>query len=281
MLKVPEDIEAEFINQSIRSVEACVIRYKAVEKVSSTPVLVTRPTFVLICSGTKQLKPQGSDNILTAQTGSVLVMRSGTHIMSEFRGEHSEYKSIILSAERTFLRETVGRSDVTDEGPRVVVSDPSSHGHQLFTDLPKIMEQKLPESDRQFKLRELLITLMSDKKVRQLILREVAEWGSTKKERLISIVANHCLSPLKVPDLARLCSMSLSSFKRSFQHIYGIAPGHWLLKTRLEHAHSMIRNSSYSIMEVSQESGYLDVSSFIRAFRRNFGITPGALRHDK
>jgi AraC-like DNA-binding protein len=278
LIKVPETIEAQCLDQSIRCPEACLIRYDATLSVISTPVLVTSPTFVLICSGTKQLKPQNSESLLTIPTGSVLAMRSGTHVMSEFQGEDNGYSSLILSVKRDFLQEVVGKSTVCNDGVRVVVYSPSSHTQQLFSELPKALSQPLPERERKFKLRELLITLMSDQRLRELVHREVADWGNTEEERLLNVMATHCLSPLQISEYAKLCSMSLSSFKRRFQRIYGMAPGVWLAKSRLEHAHSMIRNSHLSIRNICHQSGYLDVSSFIRAFRRHFDVTPGSLR---
>ncbi len=279
MLRVPEDIEAQFTNQAFRFPEICIIRYEALQTVLSAPVLVTWPTFVLVCSGVKQIKPQDGQHILTVQTGSLLAMRSGTHLMSEFHGRDAGYQSIILSVDRTFVREAVGIPKVADDGPRVVVSSPSAHAQRLFQELPGLLSMQLPDMERQFKLRELLVALMGDQEVHRLLLREAADWGSTDEERLISIVTTHYLSPLQVPDFARLCAMSLSSFKRRFQNIYGTSPARWLTMLRLEHARSMVLNSGLPVSEICRASGYRDVSNFIRAFRRNFGVTPAALRH--
>jgi AraC-like DNA-binding protein len=281
LLRIPEDIEAQFANKAIRSPEACIIRYEALQTVLSAPALVTWPTFVFVCSGVKQLKPQDGQHILTAPTGSVLAMRSGTHVMSEFHGEDAGYQSLILSVNRAFLREAIGIPKVADDGPRVVVSSPSAYAQRLFQVMPSALAQRLPDIERQFKLRELLVALMVDQEVHRLLLREAADWGSTDEERLVSIVTTHCLSPLQVPDFARLCAMSLSSFKRRFQNIYGTSPARWLNRLRLEHARSMVLNSDLPVSEICQASGYRDVSNFIRAFCRNFGITPAALRHGR
>jgi len=247
MLRVPEDIEAQFANQAFRFPEGCIIRYAALQTVLSAPVLVTLPTFVLVCSGVKQLKPQDGQQILKAPAGSVLAMRSGTHLMSEFHGRDTGYQSIILSVDRTFLREAVGIPKAADNGDRVVVSSPSTHAQRLFQELPTTLSKQLADIERQFKLRELLVALMGDQEVHWLLLREAADWGSTDKERLVSIVTTHYLSPLQVPDFARLCAMSLSSFKRRFQNIYGTSPARWLTKFRLEHARSMVLNSDLPV----------------------------------
>ena len=278
MIKIPEDLEAQFADGTLRSPEASLIRYKALQTVLSTLALVARPTFVLVCSGTKQLKLQHSQHIATAPTGAVVAIRSGIHVMSEFHGQGERYQSLILSVDRTFLRDAIGIPEVADDGPSVVVSLPSTHARRLFQGLPGALTPMLPDIERQFKLRELLVALMGDGAVRRLMYREAADWGNSDKERIKSVVATHSLSPLQVPDFARLCAMSLSSFKRRFHNIYGTSPGRWLSKVRLEHARTMIRNSDLPVSDICRAVGYEDVSSFIRAFRHHFGITPSALR---
>lgn len=278
MIKVPDDLAITFATDTFSFPEASVVCYQPDQQLLATPVLVTRPSFVLIRSGVKQLKPQSGQEFLVAQPRTVLAMRSGTHIMSEFHGQDNPYQSIIFSLHRTFLRDAVGIPDIPTEGARVVTSTPSPHALQLFEDLPTTLTEPLPDIERQFKLRELLIALMGDQAVRHLVLRETADWGNSDEERLVSIVTTHYLSPLQVPDFAKLCAMSLSSFKRQFQTTYGTSPARWLTRKRLDYARSLVLNSALSVSEISQASGYRDASSFIRAFRRDFGQTPTALR---
>ena len=279
MLRIPADLEVQG-SGVIRTPEACVVEYCAAATVLSEQALITEPTFVLVCSGTKQLQPQHETHILTARAGEVLVMRSGTHLMSEFHGTAVGYKSIVVSIGRTFLREAVGVPDVATDKPRVVVSSPSPQIITLFRALPAALSLEQPDVERQFKLREFLVAIMSDAAVRHLVFNEVTDWGNTIEDRIIAITTAHCLSPLQVPDLATMCAMSLSSFKRHFQRAYGYPPGKWLSHIRLNHARTMILNSDASVTEISESSGYRDLSSFIRAFRRRFGMTPTALRRD-
>ncbi len=282
MLRVPQDLEGWFADRSVIVPEASVIRYVAGEPVLSVPALVARPTFVWVRAGVKQLQPQGGQHLLTVPSGQVLVMRSGTHVMSEFRGQDAGYQSLVVSIDRTFLRQAVGvPGEEPPKGPRVVVSQPAPHAVALLEALPQALLEPMPDVERQFKLREVLVALMGDKAVRQLVFEEVADWGQSLQDRIVSVSTDHCLSPLQVPDLAQLCAMSLSSFKRHFQGVYGVPPGKWLIKVRMEHARSRLLNSDNAVSQVCLESGYQDVSSFIRAFRRHYGMTPTQVRRER
>ncbi|MCH9682591.1 MAG: helix-turn-helix transcriptional regulator [Deltaproteobacteria bacterium] len=278
MLRVPEDLEAQFGEHTVRVPEACVIDYQAVDTVVATPALVTRPTFVLVRAGTKQLQPHGGRQVLTAAAGSVVAMRSGTHMMSEFDGQDAGYRSLIVSVDRGFLGVVVGVSPAAAKGPRVVVSTPSMHVRCLFEALPAALANGLADIERQFKLRELLVAMIGDPAVRQLVFREVADWGTTTEDRIVSVMTTHGLTALQVPDLAELCAMSLSSFKRHFQSVYGTTPGKWLTKIRLDHARAMVVGGDVAVSEIGRACGYRDASAFIRAFRRRFGATPQSLR---
>ena len=43
-------------------------------------------------------------------------------------------------------------------------------------------------------------------------------------------------------------------------------------------AHTLLRDTSKNISEVASEVGYANVSHFINAYRKQFGITPGTYK---
>lgn len=87
-------------------------------------------------------------------------------------------------------------------------------------------------------------------------------------------VTSNISSNITVEELAFLCNMSLSSFKRRFAHIYGNSPGRWLLKKRMERAAKMLWQDNRKANEIYYELGYENLSSFIQSFRQIYGVTP-------
>jgi AraC-like DNA-binding protein len=51
-----------------------------------------------------------------------------------------------------------------------------------------------------------------------------------------------------------------------------------LAKIRLEHARSLLRHTDSPLAYVAAESGFTDVNTFIRSFKKWYGITPGRFR---
>lgn len=79
---------------------------------------------------------------------------------------------------------------------------------------------------------------------------------------------------LSLHEFARLCAKSLSVFKRDFSNLYGSSPGKWLTERRLMYSKSLLEVTSKDIDEVIMESGFTNMSHYIRIFKERFGMTP-------
>lgn len=79
---------------------------------------------------------------------------------------------------------------------------------------------------------------------------------------------------LKLEQFARLCHMSLSTFKKSFKEYYHTTPAAWLKQRKLDRALHQMLTSDLSISQISFESGFEDTSHFIRVFKQKNNLTP-------
>ena len=82
---------------------------------------------------------------------------------------------------------------------------------------------------------------------------------------------------LKVEEIAFLCNMSLSTFKRHFKEEFQASPGKWLLDKRLEKAKILMEQRDVKASDVYLEIGYNNLSNFSTAFKNKFGISPKEL----
>jgi AraC-like DNA-binding protein len=89
---------------------------------------------------------------------------------------------------------------------------------------------------------------------------------------------NFCFN-LKLEDFAKLSARSLSAFKRDFLRLYRMSPGRWLLEKRLNNAFHLLTNMNKTVGETAFESGFESVSHFSRVFRKQFGASPIAVKH--
>ncbi|AQU84195.1 MULTISPECIES: helix-turn-helix transcriptional regulator [unclassified Halomonas] len=76
--------------------------------------------------------------------------------------------------------------------------------------------------------------------------------------------------------LADRAAMSPSTLLRHFKMAYGLAPIDYLRKRRLSLARELLL-CGHSVQQAAHLSGYRHASNFITAFKKNYGISPGAL----
>jgi len=79
---------------------------------------------------------------------------------------------------------------------------------------------------------------------------------------------------LSVSELAFLCNMSLSTFKRHFVEIFNETPGNWLKQQRLERAKSLLESGASKPSQIFTATGYKNHSHFSTAFKAKFGKAP-------
>ena len=93
-------------------------------------------------------------------------------------------------------------------------------------------------------------------------------------QRLHQVVEAHWQNNLGLGELAFLCGMSLSTFKRAFRAHYGMAPGKWLQERRLKHAGHLLVAERRRASEVFELVGYANHSVFSQSFKKHFGVSP-------
>jgi|GEM_PF-62487 len=81
-----------------------------------------------------------------------------------------------------------------------------------------------------------------------------------------------------VENLAAVAFMSRSAFAERFQKLLGSSPMHYVSKWRMQCAHKQLTESSESVGDIAQDCGYNSEESFAKAFRKEFGVSPKAVR---
>ena len=99
-----------------------------------------------------------------------------------------------------------------------------------------------------------------------------------KNHEFQQVIQHHLYEDLSVEELAFLCNMSISSFKRKFKNTYGTSPKRYINTKRLEKAQHLLSTSELSVGEICFECGYNDLSYFSKTFKRQFGKLPSELR---
>ena len=100
-----------------------------------------------------------------------------------------------------------------------------------------------------------------------------------RKEQVLQAVRRHLRTPTLGPkNLSRLVGMSRSHLYRLFEDMGGIA--RYIQRERLREAHAVLTDpaTTRSISAIAEDLCFADPSSFNRAFKREFGYSPGEVR---
>ena len=98
------------------------------------------------------------------------------------------------------------------------------------------------------------------------------------KRRALELIDAQLDARLTVETLAREVGLSVAHFARAFKETLGRAPHQFLLSLRLERARRMLETPGAQLSQVALAAGFADQAHLTRLFKRQFGITPGALQ---
>ncbi|MCB9282917.1 MAG: response regulator [Lewinellaceae bacterium] len=93
------------------------------------------------------------------------------------------------------------------------------------------------------------------------------------------IIESHLSDPnFDVPQLCKELGMSRSQCYQKFRALTGQSPADLIRRIRLHKARLLLEATGKNIGEVSAETGFKDLSTFSRSFRREFGVNPREVR---
>lgn len=95
----------------------------------------------------------------------------------------------------------------------------------------------------------------------------------------VSYMESHYKDPISIDQLAAQSNLSTRHFTRIFRETYLTTPSNYISSLRMQHACSLLKNSSMNISEIAFQSGYNDSNYFTRQFRIIHHITPKQYRN--
>ena len=96
--------------------------------------------------------------------------------------------------------------------------------------------------------------------------------------RSLRLIREHADQAWTVPKMAAAVSMSRSAFALRFRDATGETPMRHLTRYRMARAAEYLRGTNAGVREIARLTGYDSEVSVTKAFRRQFGVSPGAYR---
>ena len=75
--------------------------------------------------------------------------------------------------------------------------------------------------------------------------------------------------------------MSYKYFSRYFKNTFNTTLSDYIMKLRLERAELLLTSTSLPVTDISLQTGFNNISFFIRSFKQAYGLTPLQYRNHK
>lgn len=270
IIKFPNDLPLK------TSDDVQVFDYKSSKELSKQQIVLNKNTFSFLIEGTKEVVFNNTS--LAIDNLEFLIMKSGNCLMTEKLSEVNNYRSVLLFFSNKLVLKFIQKFNIQKNKPTKNKSVYAFYYDDFIkrivkslldiSKFSKVTQQKLLE----VKLEEILLYLIELHGTS--ILYSLTANIDNASLKFIKTIENNKLKKLTLKQLAFLCNMSVSSFKREFEKQYLESPIKWFQNKRLEHAHYLLNKEHKTSSEIYFEVGYESLSSFIQAYKSKYLITP-------
>lgn len=248
---------------------------------NKTKIQLNANLISFLFEGSKELYHENYSKTIT--NNEFVLAKSGNCLMSEKLSDNQKYASLLFFFNDDFITNFKRKYDLFTESShqnkqiqkKFKVLEYDSFTKNFVISMRQLLDSdtKMNEEFFKLKLEEILYYLVQKKGV------EILDFfHSTPIQkhhaRLKNTIENNIFSKLTLEELAFLSHMSLSTFKREFNKVYGMSPSKWIHEKRLEKSAQMLVVEKERPIDVYATIGYESLSSFTQSFKHKFGITP-------
>lgn len=256
--------------------EVIIRYYKTAESTLNNKIILNRNMINLIIKGNKTIVYPNETAVV--KENELIVLSTGNILTSELLSDNEGFTSVVLYFKNELLKRFLIKYNTSLE--KKTLSKPfliyrqDTYITEYVKSLLVLLESASPLSEqiRQLKLEELLLYLnqIDSQKLQSLHVISAEENDLAIRKA----IERHIETPATIEEIAFLCNMSVSTFKRKFKDIYQTSPQKWLAEKRLQRAAELLKAGNETPSQIYYKVGYKNHSSFSAAFRQYFGISP-------
>jgi len=219
------------------------------------------------------------DKELMYDNTSCLFFKAGNYVSNEIATDGNPYHSILIFFDNTILREFKFKHK---NGKKIgnipyckgdIAIPKTTYIHSYLDSVEELLStDSFSPNMAQIKFEEIMLHFL-ERYGWEFIDFFISNNVSSREASLRSIIEANMFRNTSIEELAFLCNMSLSTFKREFSKMYDASPGGWLQEKRLDHAGYLMKVKGKTASEIFEEVGYSSLSSFMHSFKKKFGLT--------
>ncbi len=216
------------------------------------------------------------------KTGEAFVVSPGNlHLMGSQTGTVDYY---------TFLFPLKYISFRTDDMLDEKLLEPLNSGHlmicprvkdtakELCEQLIKIYEAKNDESESkittQVKTKIILLQFILEMWKKGFVIENDTSGRNTVEKEMVSYIQQNFTGKISLREFGEQFHLSEKYISRYFKEHFHITLSQYVTYLRLEHAKQLLQDTDIPVTDVAMQSGYQNVSYFIRSFQKAYAVSP-------
>lgn len=251
------------------------------QKASRNKIFLPQNLISLLEEGEKIVQYAGVETTVTASQ--IVILSSGNCLMTEKLPVNNSYRSTLLFFDNTalgnfFKKYAVLIKNIPPEANNetqpftVFEKDDFIRNYMASLNLiiskPSLFSNKLIE----LKFEELLLHLL-EKYPNEILSFQHKNHNRYSDFEIRKVVELNVTNNLTLEELAFLCHMSVSTFRRKFMKLYQLPPSQYFLRQKMKIAQSLLLNEE-NPSEVYYKVGYESHSGFSQSFKQLYGMSP-------
>ena len=279
MINLYSAIKQNDVFRKLEVNELLFVEYTCMREETKLGIWSDNNYFAFISSGKKAWRT--IYHTYEVNKGDILFIKKGANLTHQFFDD--EFCAIFVFIPDDFIKGFLNKnSDLIDQKEKDISSQDAVirlQSDELLENYYHSIESFLFLSEQpnkqlvQLKFEELLLSLFSNNAHKELT-NYFISLCQNQLYHMSRVMEQNFAYNLKLEEFARLCHMSLSTFKKSFKEFFHTTPAVWLKERKLDRALHQLLTSELPISQISFESGFEDTSHFIRVFKQKHGFTP-------
>lgn len=244
--------------------------------------VLNRNAISLVISGQKTM--HFAEKVVNVKDNEFHFLSSGNCLVSMELSDKIVFKSILIFFDDKVLADFYVKYadkierikdnlNIDAEGYIAIIKDSFTLNFISSLDMLLSYKKELSIDMKLLKFEELMLYLL-ETHPEKLLSFYLSKKNTNENLDIRKVVELNIFNKISIEEMAFLCNMSLSTFKRHFSKIYGTSPNRWILQKRMEMAKNLLKTNNYKPSEVYYKVGYENHSSFSKSFKTYFGNTP-------
>lgn len=135
-------------------------------------------------------------------------------------------------------------------------------------------DEKKLEIAVQIKTKIILLQFILEMWEKGLVIENDTNGRNIVEKEMVSYIQQNFTGKISLKEFGEQFHLSEKYISRYFKEHFHITLSQYITYLRLENAKQLLQDTDLSVTETAMQSGYQNVSYFIRSFKKTYGISP-------